>query len=67
MGTVCTGIRSLTWRMISKDVDPLPSSTAARRDSTMAGESASTCSTSSRERMWSLSSSSSTGGTIPER
>lgn len=47
-GTVCTGIRSLTCRMISNEVDPEPITTAARRVITVAGESVRIRSTSSR-------------------
>ena len=66
VGTVYTGIRSLTSRMISNDVDPLPSSTAARRTTTVAGASL-IRSTSRLDRMWSERSSSATSGTTPER
>ena len=66
-GTVCTGIRSLTCRMISNEVDPLPRSTAARSTTTVAGTSLRIRSTSRRDLMCSENSESATSGTSPDR
>ena len=67
VGMVCTGMRSLTCRMISNEVDPLPSSTAARSTTTVAGVSLRIRSTSRRDVMCSERSSSATSGTTPDR
>ena len=60
-------MRSLTCRMISNEVDPLPKSTAARSTTTVAGTSLRICSTSRRDVMCSESSESATSGMTPER
>ena len=67
VGTAATGRRSLICRMISKDVDPLPSTTAARKVTTSAGVAVRIRSTCQRDCRCGESCSGGPGGTMPER
>ncbi len=67
VGSTWTGIRSLIWRMISNEVEPLPTIIAARRASVGTPESVSTCSTSSLDLRCGDRSPSAMSGTRPPR
>ncbi len=66
-GTGWTSIVAASWRMISNDVEPAPSTTPARNEVTEARERSSTSSTSSRDDRWCDSWWCGRSGTSPDR